>query len=319
MRGLSVVQRRVLQERFWVALRSLAEGGVASVWLVGSQDDPSVRYALKTLRFPFDADDEIIAMFCDEIRMMQRLQHPHLASYVAGCEDPAAPYLLMEYVQGCDLGVLLQETQQRGVRWPAQAAVCVGIQVLRALCYLHQAEVSEGKKISVVHRDLSPPNLLVSTAGWVKVADLGIAVSDVILRQTAWDSLRGRFAYLSPEAACGRPVEPRSDLFSWGLVMWEMLMGRRLFAGMSPEQILERLPVLQMPPMVGVDSPWREAVEPILVRVLEPDLAARAESAEVVLGELEPLAQQAQEEGEAFLRTWVAQRERERGADVAVD
>jgi len=74
-----------------------------------------------------------------------------------------------------------------------------------------------------------------------------------------------------------------------------------------------------MPPMVGVDSPWREAVEPILVRVLEPDLAARAESAEVVLGELEALAQQAQEEGEAFLRTWVAQRERERGADVAVD
>ncbi len=318
MRGLSPAQRIALQEQSLVVLGRLAEGGVASVWLVGRQDEPEVRYALKTLRFPFDADDEIIGMFCDEIRMLRMLHHPHLAAYVAGSEDPDAPYLLMEYVRGCDLGVLLQETQRRGVRWPVEAAVWVGAQTLSALHYLHQPAASEGRRSAVVHRDLSPPNLIVSVEGHTKLVDLGIAVSEMILRQTAWDSLRGRWAYLSPEAVSGQPVEPRSDLFSWGLVMWEMLMGRRLFAGMSPERILACLPVLQMPPLVGVDAPWREALEPILARVLEPILAQRAESAEKVLVDLEPWSKQAQA-GKVFLEKWATQIESERRMDSAVD
>ncbi|MCB9641034.1 MAG: serine/threonine protein kinase [Myxococcales bacterium] len=315
---LSPVQRWVLQERQLQPQAHLAEGGVAAVLLVSSLREPASLYALKTLRFPFDADDEIAEMFCDEIRLLRRIRHPQIVKFVEGYEDLSRAYLLMEYVRGCDLGELLRWSRERAQLWPAEAVVCVAIQLLRALAYLHQMKDAEGSRISVIHRDLSPPNILLSTTGEVKLTDFGIAVSEVILRQTAWESLRGRFAYLSPEVASGMRVEARSDLFSWGLIVWELFMGRRLLAGMSPERVLEILPVLQVPPLEGVSSPWRERFEWILGRVLEPVLERRAGSAEEVLAWMEPWWEQVCE-SKAWLGDCATKVEMERKTDVALD
>src|SRR5919199_2395251 len=191
-------------------------GGMAEVFLarVTSGEGAGSLVALKRL-LPTLADDlELVAMFLDEARIAVQLDHPSIARVEDLGREGGSYYIAMEYVPGKDLAALLALLSRRGEHMPVPLAAHVALRVLEGLDHAHRRRGADGAELGIVHRDVSPRNVLLSFSGDVKLIDFGLARAAGLGARDADGMLRGRAAYMSPEAARGRSVDRRADIFS---------------------------------------------------------------------------------------------------------
>ncbi|MFT5994073.1 MAG: serine/threonine protein kinase, partial [Bradymonadia bacterium] len=224
-------------------LRSLARGGMGELYLaeVTGQHGWSKRVALKTVLPHLGADPEFISRFLDEATIAARLSHATIVSvFDAGCER-GTWYLAMEYVDGPDLRRVLKALRVRDALMPIPLVLYIAAELAAALDVAHSACDEAGEPLGIVHRDVSPANVLLSRSGEVKLTDFGIAAARVRATRTETGRLRGTFPYISPEQAGGETVDGRSDVYAVGTLLFELLTGTRAFDGDSDVEILARV------------------------------------------------------------------------------
>ncbi len=273
----------------YLLLERLAVGGMAEVWLAEERGRPGRRYALKRL-LPTLADDPgFVAMFLDEARLGAELAHPGLVPVHDYGREGAAWFMAMDYVAGADLRHLLSRERLAGATMAPRLAAWIVARAAEVLDHAHRARARDGQPLEVVHRDLSPANVLLSFPGAVYVIDFGIARA--AFRAHREDAaLRGKFGYLSPEQALGRPVDRRADVFSLGTVLHEALTGRRLFTGPSDLAVLHQVREARVAPPSAQNPAVPAGLDAVVLRALAREPEARWPWAADLAAALQPFA-----------------------------
>ncbi|HOC42858.1 MAG TPA: TonB family protein [Thermoanaerobaculales bacterium] len=264
----------ILEER-------VAKGGMAEVFrarMMGVEGFQKT-VAIKRILADMAGNDEFVTMFIDEAKLAAQLKHPNIVDiYDLGKIDRSF-YIAMEYVEGHDLRDVLARSHEAGVTVPVPLALHCAAQLAAALDHAHTTRDFNDRELGLVHRDVSPPNVLISNDGEVKLCDFGIAKALSKATHTRDGLLKGKLRYMSPEQASGHEIDHRSDIFSLGLVLYEMLTGRKVFDGATESEILGQVrdPEVASPSSLARDvSP---DVDRIVLRALERDPAARYQSA----------------------------------------
>jgi TonB family protein len=224
-------------------LEKIAAGGMAEVYKARMRGEEGFEKIVAIKRIlPHMADnDDFITMFIDEAKLAAQLTHNNIIHiYDLGKED-AYHYIAMEYVEGKDLRSILKTGSEKGYPLPVDLALFIASKVANALDYAHRRMGLDGKELNLVHRDVSPQNVLISFEGDIKLCDFGIAKAATKVQQTQAGALKGKLQYMSPEQAWGKKVDRRTDIFSLGIVLFEMLTGERLFSGDTDLTILEQV------------------------------------------------------------------------------
>ncbi len=221
----------------------LGSGGMAEVFIARRAGPRgfSKRFAIKRILPQLARDPHFVAMFSDEARICAALSHPNIVQVVDFGEQDGELFMAMEYVEGVSCAKLLRTVATQNTRVPLGAALYIAHEVLRALAYAHSARDDHGRPLGIVHRDVSPGNVLIGRAGEVKLTDFGIVRSEFIDRRTNPGELKGKIGYMSPEQALGNEVDLRSDLFTVAIILAELVMARPLFPGRSELEILSRI------------------------------------------------------------------------------
>jgi serine/threonine protein kinase len=262
-------------ERFgrYLIVDLIATGGMAEIFkakLIGVMGFEKTVVIKRILPFWSERRD-FVTMLVDEAKILVHLNHPNIVQvFELGCEEDAY-YIAMEYVEGIDLRQLMKRCWQRGGPIPEDLALFIVREALGGLHYAHQRSLKEQGPLHIVHRDVSPQNILLSFDGEVKVTDFGIAKALIQTHETQTGVLKGKFAYMSPEQAEGGNLDARSDLFSAAVVLYELLFSRRLFAAGNDVAILDRVRRAEIPwPTEG--TKW---IDPQVVEVLKRALALK--------------------------------------------
>lgn len=266
----------------YALLKHLATGGMAEVWLARKffeEGGVSDLVALKRILPQFSRDPDFVKMFVDEAKIAAGLNHPAIARIQELGKTDDTLYISMDFVWGKDLFQLLQHFNKKRETVPIPAALYVGINVLAALEHAHSAVDSKGVSLGIVHRDVSPQNVLITYDGEVKLIDFGIAKAASKTSHTQMGTLKGKAGYLSPEQASGLTVDARSDLFSLGTCLYELLTARPLFA--RPE-LRESLAILQAPvrPIQDLNPHIPSEVAQLVMRALSRRAEDRFSSAQ---------------------------------------
>jgi serine/threonine-protein kinase len=276
---------------------------------VGVREEGNFRrlYAIKRLHPHLSDDATFRTMFLDEARIAGLVQHPNVVGVLDVGENAEGLFMVMEYVNGVNLGGLIRASQRRAVDIPVQIVVRIAMQVARGLHAVHELEGHDGVKLCLVHRDLSPQNVLVGFDGSVRITDFGIAKALGRLTETGAGVLKGKLAYASPEQILCYSLDHRTDLFSLAVVIHELLTGRPLYRNEKDQEGTWRI-LHEAPPDVGEDRP---DVPPRLVELLfcmlAKDREKRPASAEEVCQELEVvLSDLVREEGPLDVQSFVA-------------
>jgi serine/threonine protein kinase len=215
----------------YVIVEYIAEGGMGAIYLgkkigVGGFEKEVV---LKQLLPEFTREPKFIDLFLREARLSASLDHANIVRTVDLVTAGDDYFMVMEYVRGGDLRTLLRLARRRHQIFPPQAAVFIGHELLEALTYAHTRTGPDGRPLGLIHRDVSPSNILLSGAGEVKLTDFGIAKAST--HRSVFFKVKGKVGYMAPEQARGEPIDARTDLFSLGVVLYEVLVGERLFVG----------------------------------------------------------------------------------------
>ncbi|MBN2197135.1 MAG: serine/threonine protein kinase [Polyangiaceae bacterium] len=221
----------------------LGNGGMAEVY-VGRRAGPhgfQKRFAIKRILPQLAVDSRFVEMFCDEARICAALTHPNIVQVVDFGEHDGELFMAMEFVDGVSLARLLRAVAARSNRFPLGAALAITSEVLRGLRFAHEARDERGRPLNIVHRDVSPGNILIGRGGEVKLTDFGIVLSAFVDRRTYPGELKGKMGYMSPEQVIGEELDARSDLFTLGIVLAEMLLARPLFPGKNELDMLTRM------------------------------------------------------------------------------
>jgi serine/threonine-protein kinase len=268
----------VLGERYEV-LGTIASGGMAVVSLARTRAASGFRrvVAVKTCLPHLRSDREFVSMFLDEARLAALIHHPNVVATLDLGEDEPRPgragalYLVMEYVEGETLSAVLR----RG-RIPAAVALRIVLDGLAGLQAAHELVDEDGASLEVVHRDISPQNLIVGLDGIARVMDFGIAKARSRSTTTEEGVVKGKLAYMSPEQLSGaRSLDRRADLFAMGVVLWELLTGQRLFRGQTPQETISNVvhAPIAAPSEVEPESP--PELDPVVLRALSRDARDR--------------------------------------------
>ena len=256
-------------------MQRVAVGGMAEVFLgrrVGP-DGFEKRVALKRILPHLAKQPDFVAMFLHEAKLAAGLDHPHIVHIHDFGRDGDAYYLAMEYVCGEDLSALWRRANELGAPLPVADVATILVAACEALHHAHEQ--------GIVHRDVTPANLLVSYDGVVKLADFGIAKSQAVASraQTNVGTLKGKVPYMSPEQARARSLDRRSDLFSLGVVAWELLTGKRLFHRRSELDMLRAVQMGDVPPLASVRPDIPPALAAAVETALEHDANDRWDNA----------------------------------------
>jgi serine/threonine-protein kinase len=267
-------------------IEELGRGGMAVVWRALQRGPGRFAHAVAIKRIlpELRASAETIAMFAEEARIGAELNHPNVVAVLDyGLDEYQQPYLVSELVNGLDLGAWIRSHARRGIETPWELVTAIGIEILRGLASAHGRVDARGQPSCVLHRDVTPGNILLDVSGVVKLGDFGLAKANDRERLTRPDVVKGKAAYLAPELVRGEPASPQSDLFAVGIVLWEALTGARLFLGEN--EIASALLVRDARvPLLGVKRPGLplQLVQAVH-RALEREPARRFGSAEEML------------------------------------
>jgi len=224
----------------YTLVERLATGGMAEVFKakILSTHGFEKLLVIKRILPHLAADKTFVSMFIDEAKLTAQLVHPKIVQVTDFGEVSGQYFIALEYVDGLDALALLRTSAQRQVRLPVPICIFVTMEVLDALDYAHNARDAEGKPMRIVHRDISPSNVFISRRGDVKLGDFGIAHAQERESKTQAGTLKGKYGYMSPEQVVGGSLDGRSDVFAVGIVLAEMLMGRRLFTAPNDLDVL---------------------------------------------------------------------------------
>lgn len=248
-------------------------GGMAEVFRgkAVSLDGYEKQVAIKRVLPQLAADAKFVNMFLDEARVSLALSHANIVSVFDVGRAGETYFIVMEYVDGANLKTLMELARASRRPFPTAVAVRIGIEVCKALAYAHERKDSEGSLLRIVHRDVSPPNILISREGEVKITDFGLAKAASQMESTDPGFVKGKYGYLSPESADGQEVDGRSDIFSLGIILWELLAGRRLFQGDNDLETLQRVKQARIPGLAPLCADLHPELEAIVRRALAGD------------------------------------------------
>jgi eukaryotic-like serine/threonine-protein kinase len=237
---------------------AIATGGMATVHLGKLRGEVGFTrtVAIKRLHPQFSTDPEFRAMFLEEARLASRIRHPNVVSVIDVVEDGSELLLVMEYILGEPLGRLLQAANAKGQRVPPSIAVAFALDLLAGLQAAHRATDETGENLGIVHRDVSPQNLVVGADGIARVLDFGIAKAANSASATQEGQVKGKLAYMAPEQLEGMHSQ-LTDLYAAGIVLWETLAGRRLFLGKSEGQTVANVLAANVEPASLMAPPQR--------------------------------------------------------------
>lgn len=220
-----------------------------------------------------------ISMFLDEARLGARLTHANIVTvFDIGAADNTF-FIVMEFIDGCNLKAVIEEHRQQGRRIPVKEAVFIAMEACKGLSFAHELQDDDDNDLHIVHRDISPPNILISKRGEVKVTDFGLAKASTQLEKTDPGVVKGKFSYLSPEAAMGEPVDMKTDVYALGIVLWEMLAGRRLYLGETDYQTVKLVQQSNVPSLARINPEVDGELERVILKSLERDPTKRYQNA----------------------------------------
>ncbi|MET0388895.1 MAG: protein kinase [Polyangiales bacterium] len=263
-------------------LARLASGGMAGVYVARAIGVAGFErlFAIKVLHPHLAHEEEFISMFLDEARLAARIRHPNVVPTLDISDTPDAGfYLVMEYIEGDHLGALLQKAWKLGKRLPFPVTLRIVVDALEGLAAAHNLTDESGRHLQLVHRDISPHNIMVSSDGIARITDFGVAKAEVRLSTTREGQFKGKLAYMAPEHASNGDADQRSDLFSMAIILWESLAGRRLFRAENHAATLNKICLEPIPLLSSVD-PGLAAFDPLLIKALARDPNDRFQSAE---------------------------------------
>jgi serine/threonine-protein kinase len=258
-------------------LDRIGVGGMAEIFrgkavAAGGFEKP---VAIKRILPHLSQDKRFVELLIAEAKVLSLLKHRNIVQiFDVGLGDDGKYFLVMEYVDGKDLGAVQRGLEARRRRMPFDLALHVGAEVCEALEHAHSARAPDGKPMSLVHRDVSPSNVLLSRAGEVKLTDFGIA-KRAEQESTGHGAVRGKFAYISPEQARNEHIEPRSDVFSVGILLWELVTSRRLFSGLTDMEALRAVRDAQVPRPRELDSRLGPEIDALIMSTLAPEPRGR--------------------------------------------
>ncbi len=255
----------------YLLLRKIASGGMGQVFLALERGTGFERLVVLKLILPHLAEDEeFLKMFLEEAGLVTRLAHSNLITILDVAEINGRHCLAMEYVQGDDVRRLDKFARGQNKPLPEGLALRIAAEAAAGLHYAHQARDQQGRPLQLVHRDVSPQNILVGFDGGVKVIDFGVAKAAGSSSTTATGVLKGKYPYMSPEQANGQPADARSDLFSLGVVLWELLTNQRLFKGDTDLMTLRLVRDCQVPPPSQLNPKLPPGIDELVLKALAP-------------------------------------------------
>jgi serine/threonine protein kinase len=258
-------------------LERISVGGMAEVYRAKPFNTPNFEslLAVKRILPNLAEDEEFISMFIDEAKTAIRLNHPNICQNYKLGKLGESRYIVMAYIAGQDVLTILKTLIRYGEVMEVAQAVYIAERIASALDHAHHALDEEGVPMDIVHRDVSPQNVLISYAGAVKLIDFGIAKVAKQQHETQVGILKGKFSYMSPEQMTGQEVDSRTDLFALGTVLHEMLTGRRLFHGDSDFATMERVRKAEIPPPSTLNPEVSPELDKIVLKALARDVDER--------------------------------------------
>lgn len=252
----------VLEER-------LSRGGMAEIFRAQRTGIHGFRktVVVKTILPALARNDDFRRLFVEEARTVARLDHPHIVPVHELGEVDGTLYMTMEYVDGFDLKTLLRRASDRGLKLPLDLAVYIAARVASALEYAFTREGDDGTPLQIVHRDVSPPNILISFSGMVKLTDFGISKPSSHV-EASRHAPQGKLQYMSPEQAAGGLVDSRSDIFSLGVILYEMIAGRRPIAGNPDLPSVDEVRKADIVPLRFISSRVTPRLEKVVMRAI---------------------------------------------------
>ncbi|MFO0694225.1 MAG: protein kinase [Polyangiales bacterium] len=265
----------------YLLLERLAVGGMAEVFLAKSFGIEGFERILAVKRIaPSMAEDQsFIEMFIDEAKIAGHLSHANIASIYELGKVGNAHYIAMEYVWGKDLLQIMNRHRLFGMRMPGPRVAYIAARTCEALDYAHNKRDARGKPLELIHRDISPQNVLVSYDGQVKLIDFGIAKAQSRTTKTVAGFVKGKFGYMSPEQVRGKKIDARSDLFAVGICMYEMLTCERLFAGETDFETMDMIRQGKVRPLAEVLPTVPLELEAIVMKALAKEPEDRYQTA----------------------------------------
>jgi len=276
----------------------IGRGGMADIFLARARTGlgGARLTVLKQVLPQLSADTRFGEMLVSEAKLAAHLNHANVVQVFDLGREEDRLFIAMEYVEGFDLNQLLRNLSKSRIPLPAEFAILMVRELLKGLDYAHRARGENGAPLGLVHRDVSPSNVLISFEGEVKICDFGIAramrlVSD---GDSPYDGrVAGKAAYMSPEHARGEEIDARADVFAAGILLWELCAGRRLYKG-SEEEMLAQAKAGEVPPLPERGLPNADGLARVLIRMTEPNKRYRYATAQEALDDLEAWAADAQ-------------------------
>jgi len=265
-------------------LEKVAVGGMAELFKArrrGPQDAGQV-VAIKRILPHFSDNPDFVRMFIEEAKLAAQLEHPNIVRVFELGKAGGSYYIAMEFVDGRDLRALLRRLREFSLPMPEVLAATVALKVAGALDHAHRKRSTDSRELMLVHRDISPQNILVSYGGAVKLVDFGIAKAATRIGQTHAGALKGKLMYMSPEQALGLPLDSRSDLYSLGLVLAELLSGQRCFQADSDLGVLEKVRLGKVLDVRSANPAVSHEMGALLARVLAREVDQRYPSARLL-------------------------------------
>jgi serine/threonine-protein kinase len=261
-------------------LERIGVGGMAEIFrgkavAAGGFEKP---VAIKRILPHLSQDRRFVELLIAEAKVLSLLKHRNIVQiFDVGLGDDGQYFLVMEYVDGKDMGAVQRTLETKRRRLPFDLCLHIGAEICEALEHAHTSRGPDGRPMALVHRDVSPSNVLLSRAGEIKLTDFGIA-KRAESETTRGGAVRGKFAYIAPEQARNEPLDPRGDVFSVGILLWELVCNRRLFSGLDDMAALRAVRDPQIPRPTEVDSRLPREIDDILMSALAKDKAKRIAS-----------------------------------------
>jgi len=262
-------------------LKHVATGGMAEIYLAHYDDERGVRReaVVKVILRERARDRKFVQMFLDEARVSSTFIHPNIAQLFEVGRDADTYFYAMEYVAGDNVRALIERSLRARMYMPLPVTLAIGTRVAAALHYAHERSSSSGEKLNAVHRDVTPSNIMLGFDGAVKLLDFGIARADSRAQMTQSGTVKGKFAYMSPEQCKGVGVDRRTDVFALGIVLYELSTQRRAFRAESDFETMERILRGDLVPPHRIHADYPRELEAILMRALALDPAERYQTA----------------------------------------
>ena len=262
-------------------IEKIDAGGMAEIYKgeAVSLEGFSRTVAIKRILPSMCSDKKFVAMFLDEAKLSMQLQHANIVQIFDIGKADDTYFVVMELIEGVNLRRMMQRAIDRGIQVPVPLACYLTAEIAKALAYAHERKDSDGQPLGTVHRDVSPPNVLISRQGEVKLTDFGLAKAATHSTKTDAGVIKGKFSYLSPEVVDGKPADPRADVYSAGIIAWELLCERKLFSGSNDMETVELVRKGHVPKPSEVRDDVDHELDRVLLKALAKNPKRRYQTA----------------------------------------